>query len=278
MSRDGNNVKAAKKGGLLSRLLLIFGILLLAAAVGIAGYVVWNYLDAQNRYHDIQSVAGLEIDSPEVVDADLQLADLNFDWDALREINPDVVGWIIIPGTSINYPVVQGYDNEIYLHMLFDQTYSSSGAIFADYEGSPTLDGLNNIVFGHNMLDRSMFSDIIMYLGQDFFDEHRTVFLCTPEMNFELSAIATVNIPMYTYLRQWEFISDEELDEFIYEQIGEPDTYASDMDDLIASTYNVYWFVTCDNFDASRRITLCCVPVNSVVPSNAAEAPAETEE
>ena len=267
MRKKDETGEATPKGGLLSRLLLVFGTALLVMAIGIAGYIIWQYMDAQNRYHQIQSVAGLDINVREVVDYDTSLEDLRFDWDALRAINPDIVGWIIIPGTNVNYPVVQGSDNEHYLYHLFDSSYSGTGAIFVDYQGSPTLDGRNNIIYGHNMLDGSMFSDIFLYSNQDYFDRHRVVYLCTPAMNFELSAIASINISEDAPLRRFSFESNADFTAFVHEMLAHPVAAAPDLTTSIAEAEALYSLVTCETFDFSRRVVLCCKPVRSVIPN-----------
>ncbi|MCL2807196.1 MAG: class B sortase [Coriobacteriia bacterium] len=259
--------EAATKGSLLSRLLLIFGTLLLVLALAIAGYIAWQYVDAQNRYKEIKSVAGLEITSRTVVDIDLTLEELRFDWEALRILNPDVVGWIIVPGTNINYPIVQGKDNEFYLYHLFDSSNSGTGAIFVDYLGSPTLDGQNNIIYGHNMLDGSMFSDIFLYSNQSYFDEHRVLYLCTPELNYELSAIASINLSANAPLRQFTFEEEDSFLTFVREILATPLAAAPDLYQLINEAEQLYSFVTCETFDFDRRVILSCIPIRSVVPS-----------
>ncbi|MDR1088914.1 MAG: class B sortase [Coriobacteriales bacterium] len=246
-------------------MLLIFGSILLAVAVLIGAYIVWQYLDAQNRYNTLQSVAGLELTQSEsVVDPNLQVDDLSFDWDALRALNPDVVGWIIVPGTNINYPIVQGSDNSYYLYHLFDSTSSGTGAIFADYEGSATLTGQHNIIYGHNMFDGSMFSDMLMYTKQSYFDEHRRIYVCTPEANYELSAVAAINVDADAPLREFSFADQESFTTFVRETLASAVTTASDLEDRIAEASSLYSFVTCETFDASRRIILCAVPTRTV--------------
>jgi len=263
--------EATPKEGLLSRLLLIFGILLLVMAVAIAGYIIWQYADAQSRNNQIYSVAGLTMSSNEPVDIDTTLEDLQFDWDALRAINPDVVGWIIIPGTNVNYPVVQGADNEHYLYHLFDDSSSGTGAIFVDYKGSPTLTGQNNIIYGHNILDGTMFSDITLYANQDYFDRHRVVLLYTPALNFELSAVASINISEDNPLRQFYFEGEGELAAFASKTIGSPTTAAPGYFDSIKEAESLYFLVTCETINWSMRSVLCCVPVRVEIPLNASK-------
>ena len=81
------------------------------------------------------------------------------DFDKLAEINSDIVGWIIIDGTNINYPILHAGDNDFYLHRNYLKEYSQSGSIFLDYENN-SLDESNIILYGHNMSDGLMFHQL----------------------------------------------------------------------------------------------------------------------
>lgn len=105
---------------------------------------------------------------------------LEVDFDALCQLNPDVTGWILLPGTRINYPIVQGEDNEYYLTCLFDGTPNSSGAIFMDAAASSDFSDDNTIIYGHHMKNGSMFADLSKYRDEGFFAEHPVILLATP--------------------------------------------------------------------------------------------------
>ena len=106
------------------------------------------------------------------------------DFDSLKAINEDVVGWIYIPGTEINYPVLQGDDNDEYLRHLLTGEYNSSGSIFLDANVLEDFTGKNSPIYGHNMKNGSMFADIVQYKKQAFYEEHPTAMLMTPEKNY----------------------------------------------------------------------------------------------
>ncbi|NCC47627.1 MAG: sortase, partial [Clostridia bacterium] len=91
----------------------------------------------------------------------------------LLEINDDVIGWIIIPGTMIDYPVVQGDDNKWYLdHDLYGEE-DKAGTVFMDYR--MTLDGKDRhqILYGHHLRQGTMFTDLMKYKNADFFQKNR---------------------------------------------------------------------------------------------------------
>lgn len=82
------------------------------------------------------------------------------DWDALLERNEHVVGWIYVPGTAINYPILKGENNDTYLHHDIDGNESIAGSIFMEAMNSPDFLDLNTIIYGHNMLNGAKFSAI----------------------------------------------------------------------------------------------------------------------
>lgn len=110
----------------------------------------------------------------------------NINFEALQEINPDIVGWLYIEGTQINYPVVQGSDNGYYLEHLFDNTYNPAGCIFLDAFGESDFTEMNSVIYGHHMKDGTMFSDLMNYKQQEFYDEHTAALLITPTHRYQL--------------------------------------------------------------------------------------------
>jgi len=90
----------------------------------------------------------------------------------LQMINPDCIGWIQIEGTSIDYPIVLGKDNNTYLHTTFSGNENYSGAIFMDYRCRAGFDDPVAILYGHNMKDGSMFADLNRYLENGYREAH----------------------------------------------------------------------------------------------------------
>lgn len=108
------------------------------------------------------------------------------DFTQLSEINPDIVGWIYIEGTDINYPIVQGLDNNYYLNHLFNGTYNSSGCIFLDAACAPDFSDRHSILYGHHMKDKSMFFGLMDYKRQAFYEEHPVALLVTPDAYYKV--------------------------------------------------------------------------------------------
>ncbi len=108
------------------------------------------------------------------------------DFEALRAINSDIVGWLTIEGTGVNYPVVQTGDNDYYLKHLFSGEVNRAGCIFLDSRNSGDFSDPNSVVYGHQLKNGTMFSELLGYKKQDFYDAHPTALLLTPEQNYEV--------------------------------------------------------------------------------------------
>lgn len=121
------------------------------------------------------------VDIPEIPSEDPQTV-INFD--ELKKVNSDVVGWIAIEGTQINYPIVQGKNNSYYLNHSYDKKWSSYGSIFMDYESSKDFSDYNTFIYGHHTKNGSMFGEIYKYMDVNFYQEHPSFYLYTPTTNY----------------------------------------------------------------------------------------------
>lgn len=117
------------------------------------------------------------------------------DWDELLACNSDVVAWVYVPGTSINYPIVKAprSDPDFYLTHNIEKNYNFAGTPYLDAECEADLSSYNSVVSGHSLINESMFSPFKEYSDWDFFDEHRNIYLLTPKADLKLRAEA-VNV------------------------------------------------------------------------------------
>ena len=109
------------------------------------------------------------------------------DFAALKQINPDIVGWLYCEGTEINYPVVQGEDNSYYLNHLFDGTGNPSGCLFLDCSIAGDFSAPHSIIYGHNMKNGLMFAQLEQYKEQAYYEAHPQMLLLTPEQNYTIT-------------------------------------------------------------------------------------------
>lgn len=133
-----------------------------------------------------------------------KLADINLD--ALRETNPDVVGWIFLPNTLINYPIVQGEDNQHYLEYTWDGKKNVSGAIFLEATNAPDFTDFRTIVYGHNMANSTMFGSLHRYSSKSYWEQYPYVYLVTDDgvLRYEIYSSYKAAIDSATYALELE--------------------------------------------------------------------------
>ena len=119
----------------------------------------------------------------------------DIDFDMLRQINPDIVGWIYYEDTYIDYPIVQGTDNDKYLNTMFDGSYGNFGTLFVDAETEHAFKQFNTIVYGHHMKNGSMFAGLKELKDPNYCAKHPRLELITPEGKFHLQIKAFLNQP-----------------------------------------------------------------------------------
>ena len=163
----------------------------------------------------------------------------------------ETVAWIQIPGTQINYPVVQGKDNDYYLHRDLNGQKSTAGTIFLDYADRADFSSLHNVLYGHHMKNGSMFKDISRYKDQGYFDQHSEIILYTPEREIHLKALAAVCTSPDAIRRKTEFASGEEFASYIQQMTAGASASAP----IEGTIVRLYSFVTCSyEFNNARTI------------------------
>lgn len=119
---------------------------------------------------------------------------------AMNGTYPDVVGWLYIPDTPINYPIMQRDDNDFYLHHAYDGSSLKSGSIFLDYRCENRFINPINIVYGHNMRNGSMFAGLLKFSDSAYFVSHRYGWLSTPEAVYRVDFFSCAKADMYDEL------------------------------------------------------------------------------
>lgn len=159
---------------------------LLAVCAAVFVFSAWRLLAYYFEYRDMSETYAvindrvLEKDFSFDTDDEGHLTDVpGLDFETLKEINPEVLGYIMIPGTSISYPFARSGDPYKYLNCDITGAPSRGGAIFMDFENDPSFTDDNTIIYGHNLFDGSMFGQLQSYISGDrgFFDNHRYIYV-----------------------------------------------------------------------------------------------------
>lgn len=151
-------------------------------------------------------------------------------FEELLKINEDLIGWITIDDTKIDYPIMQSENNTDYLRTSFYGDYLLAGSLFLDYRNDlRTGEEKNLIVYGHRVRDGSMFEHLTKYLEEDFFESHRSFSFDTLYEGYEAEVFAVYNTMIDFDYIQTDFSSDEEYEDLIAE-IKERSIYDVDLD------------------------------------------------
>ena len=128
----------------------------------------------------VKSEEGQVVDIIEDADPPVEV-----DWENLKAINPDIVGWLYVDAQdNINYPICHTTDNEYYLHKTFRREYLYAGSIFEECLNSGDFTDPNTIVYGHNMKSGSMFGMLKYLRGQEKYDSAPYFWILTPQGNY----------------------------------------------------------------------------------------------
>ncbi len=247
-------MQAPKKRSRLSLVLIIAGIVMLLISAGILLYSQWRYIKQDEVNTELASYVTLSDDGPPEVD-----------WDALKAINSEIVGWIYIPGTVINYPVYQHSDNDYYLDINAYGESSVGGQIFLDYQNTaPGMQDYQTILYGHNLRNGAMFKQIADMDNQEMFDSITTIWYVTEDAVYELEPLLCYYTEATnTNVRRFSFDSEEEFQEYLLELLADAETSAEDATTKIANASNVLTLATCNYIEGEGRTVLVCVPKES---------------
>lgn len=231
-------------------------------ALGVFGFQYWYQSDAYSKLSAALSVS-------DKAPSELTLSDLSVDWSYLAGINPDVVGWIYVPGTPINYPVVKGSDNQEYLHKAFDGSegfLSSKGTIFMEAGNSLDLSDRNLVLYGHHMRDGSMFACTDDWKDQAEFDKHRDLFFLSPEGNYHLRTFSRFNTSGSEAVVRTSFVDDADFASYVDDKASRSLVSASDVP--AASVSQMFLLSTCEYTRNDGRAITCASVVETTNPND----------
>jgi sortase B len=173
--------------------------------------------------------------------------------------NPDLVGWLTIQGTKVDYPVVQKTeDNDYYLNHSFDGSEDSAGTIYVDYRSDIVNPTTNTMVYGHNMKNGTMFGSLKNYLQEDFFKEYRYIQFNTiyehrlyQVVSVGLSEVAYQDENSYRYYNFIQANNMEEWQEFV-DNVNSLAIYQSDV--TLEPSDEILTLSTCNSYTEDGRL------------------------
>ena len=170
---------------------------------------------------------------------------INVNFSDLKRTNPDVVGWLKVNGTNINYPFVQGSDNKYYLTHSFNKSYNAAGWVFLDYRNNGT-NNKNTIIYAHGRTDKTMFGTLRKVLNNGWLNNtnNYVVKISTETENSLWQVFSVYHIPTTSDYLQTDF-SDDALYQNFLDMIKNRSSH--NFNTNVTSTDNILTLSTCYN-------------------------------
>lgn len=248
------------RGNVLSTMLVVVGVALLLVAGGLLVKAQIGYKKADDYYNGMAEMAvkdsSGEDDIPQI------------DFDALKKESDDVVGWIYVPGTKINYVVAQGETNNTYLRHLLNGEYSDSGTIFMDMDNTaPGMVDQQTTIYGHHMNNGAMFEPIDASTDQKVFDTFEKIYYITPESTYVLKPMFTMVVQDdYVDARRADFGSDNAFTQYLQAALAQARASAKDASEQVEKADKVLTLVTCagEIIPRTTRAGMVCRVVDTI--------------
>lgn len=161
--------------------LMVISLILFAGCIA---YVLFATVSCNDGYNTLSNrVSATLTVSSESEEGPKDKAENPINFDKLKSINEDIAAWIKIEDTNINYPVLRAPadDQSYYLHRDYNRDYLYAGSIYMESYNQPDFTDRDTILYGHNMMDGSMFADLHKFENEDFFNRHKTMYIYTPD-------------------------------------------------------------------------------------------------
>jgi len=248
---------AERKGGI-GRVIYWIVVIALLCVIGFSafkiGTILYGYWEGTKTYNHVAKEAGVKKGNDEI----------KINWKKLRGKYPDVKAWIYCKGTVLNYPVVQGKDNEQYLHHMINGQWNGKGTLFIDHRTKRPFKQFLTTIYGHHMRDGSMFGSLVKYRKSDYYRKHKVIKLYTPQKNYDMKVIGVCTIPAKSERYRLNFQGNEDRAEYIrwIEEATETecDDHATPEDTLVMLSTCTY------EYDNAR-----CVVFGKLVPNRNAK-------
>lgn len=199
--RKKRSRRRKSSGSVLTTIVLIVAIAVFCFSAFQLFRIFSSYKKGNDEYAKIQDLAVKvkELDGETI---------FSVDFDKLKEINPDTVGWIRFEEPSIiSYPIVHSHDNKEYLTKLFGEGENTYGTLFVDKDNAGDFSDKNTFIYGHRMKSGSMFGKLERYADKEFYEKHPYFYIYTPdgkEAQYQIFAAGVVTDTSESYNKIYE--------------------------------------------------------------------------
>lgn len=179
----------------------------------------------------------------------------------LQQVNPDIYAWITVPGTEIDYPILQhASDNSYYLMHNIDGSYGYPGCIYTENLNSKDFTDNNTVIYGHNMKNGSMFAQLHKFEDPDFFNENREVRIYLPDEVLHYTIFAAHIYDDRHLLYSFDFSDPDVYQKYLDSVFSTRDMNANiDKDMTVTKDDRIVTLVTCIGSQPNNRLLVQAV-------------------
>lgn len=240
-------------------LLVIVALLLIILGSAYFGFYLYTQYEASQQGTDVVSTT----EKAETTSAGVKNP---IDFDSLQEGNEDIYAWIKVPGTKVDYAVVQSpSSDEFYLkHNALDKSWIASGAIYSEMGNTTTFEDRVTVLYGHNGYSDTMFTTLHKFEEKEFFDSHEEFYIYTPDSKLTYQIVSAFKYDDRHLLNSFEFQDNAVFEEFL-STIQSPSTNNKNvrkaLDKELTINDNIVVLSTCITGQRSNRYLVCGVLV-----------------
>lgn len=212
-------------------------------------------LDALEDEAALQDISGREVANIIWDGKELTVPTMKnpIDFSELQQVNEDIAGWLRIRALDISYPVVQGEDNDYYLHRTFEKEDNFAGCLFVNCDNDRDFTDQNTIIYGHNMKNGSMFGKLKQFREEETYNKSKYFWMFTPDLIFQYRIFSAMVVNK-TGLAYQTFYSDEDFNEWINKAFEGSEVEDSGIQ--VTSDDHVVTLSTCTGDDSTRFVVM----------------------
>lgn len=259
---------------------LVLGAVFLIAFLVIVALMIRNKIRQDQAQQRLAELAAATVDTEEpateileteteikvdiLAELGIEIPEKNLDWDALWAENADIYAWIYVPGTKIDYPILQHPTEEsYYLNHNLDGSEGYPGCIYTQNLNSKDFTDPNTVIYGHNMKNGSMFHTLHSFEDGAFFDENKYVFIYTPEETFVYEIFAAYEFSDAHLLYNFDFETPASFQVYLDSVLNTRDMNSHVRKDLsVTSENHIITMSTCISGKPNNRYLVQAVLLN----------------
>lgn len=257
--------KKRRKRSLVSDIILVIAIIVFLYSAYQLYTIFAEYDEGDDEYEGVaEEVIVIPEQETDKDEKEEEYVPLQVDFDKLKQINEDAVAWIYFKEPSeINYPVVQGEDNDEYLRTTIEGNTNSAGTLFVDAANSGDFSDRNTFIYGHNMKNRSMFGNLRKYKEEAYCKENSFFYIYTPDgKQAKYQIFAACIVEDISDIYQKFYADDEEFLDYL-KLVRSLSLY--DVDVELTATSQLVSLSTCTNVTETQRLVVVGVKISETV-------------